>query len=154
MQIQISWHLQKPTDLDLHCLQRQDTSGSAGQGLALRVRHKWYIRPVRGGTPTWEAITPWFCLDFDGILPIVCGHLTREVTITWLLVMRQSHGNRELFKTLQKKKKKKKKISRDQCLLCAIQKEKGGILRFYCCSYFFLTGNDLGVLGVFSRKLW
>ena len=26
MQIQISWLLQKPTDLDLHCLQRQDIS--------------------------------------------------------------------------------------------------------------------------------
>ena len=37
MQIQISWLLQKPTDLDLHCLQRHDISGqdkgSAGQGL-------------------------------------------------------------------------------------------------------------------------
>ena len=27
MQIQISWLLQKPTDLDLHCLQRQGTCG-------------------------------------------------------------------------------------------------------------------------------
>ena len=27
MQIQISWLLQKPTDLDLHCLQRQDIAG-------------------------------------------------------------------------------------------------------------------------------
>ena len=27
VQIQISWLLQKPTDLDLHCLQRQGTSG-------------------------------------------------------------------------------------------------------------------------------
>ena len=27
VQIQISWLLQKPTDLDLHCLQRQDISG-------------------------------------------------------------------------------------------------------------------------------
>ena len=27
MQIQISWLLLKPTDLDLHCLQRQDISG-------------------------------------------------------------------------------------------------------------------------------
>ena len=27
MQIQISWLLQKPADLDLHCLQRQDISG-------------------------------------------------------------------------------------------------------------------------------
>ena len=27
VQIQISWLLQKPTDLDLHCLQRQGISG-------------------------------------------------------------------------------------------------------------------------------
>ena len=27
VQIQISWPLQKPTDLDLHCLQRQGISG-------------------------------------------------------------------------------------------------------------------------------
>ena len=27
VQIQISWLLQKPTDLDLHCLQKQDVSG-------------------------------------------------------------------------------------------------------------------------------
>ena len=27
MQIRISWLLQKPTDLDLHCLQRQGISG-------------------------------------------------------------------------------------------------------------------------------
>ena len=33
VQIQISWLLQKPTDLDLHCLQRQVYPGSAGQGL-------------------------------------------------------------------------------------------------------------------------
>ena len=33
MHIQISWLLQKPTDLDLHCLQRQGNPGSAGQGL-------------------------------------------------------------------------------------------------------------------------
>ena len=33
VQIQISWLLQKPTDLDLHCLQKQDYPGSAGQGL-------------------------------------------------------------------------------------------------------------------------
>ena len=33
MQIQISWLLQKPTDLDLHCLQGRVYPGSAGQGL-------------------------------------------------------------------------------------------------------------------------
>ena len=33
MQIQISWLLKKPTDLDLHCLLRQGMSCSAREGL-------------------------------------------------------------------------------------------------------------------------
>ena len=33
MQIQIGWLLQKPADLDLHCLQGRVYPGSAGQGL-------------------------------------------------------------------------------------------------------------------------
>ena len=33
VQIQISWLLKKPTDLDLHCLQGRVHLGSAGQGL-------------------------------------------------------------------------------------------------------------------------
>ena len=33
MQIQISWLLKKPTDLELHCLQSRVYPGSAGQGL-------------------------------------------------------------------------------------------------------------------------
>ena len=45
--------------------------------------------------------------------------------------------------------KKKKKKATDKYLLCAIQKEKGDICSFYYCSYFFLIGNDLGVMGVF-----
>ena len=38
VQIQISWLLQKPTDLDLHCLQNRIYPGSAGQGLIYSVR--------------------------------------------------------------------------------------------------------------------
>ena len=64
---------------------------------------------------------------------------------------RKSSVNREPFKTL-KKKKKKKKVTRDQRLLCTIANETSDIHRFYCYSYFFLTGNDLGVMGFFSRK--
>ena len=37
VQIQISWLLQKPTDLDLHCLQNMVYPGSAGQGLTVFV---------------------------------------------------------------------------------------------------------------------
>ena len=40
VQIQISWLLQKPTDLDLHCLQNRVYPGSAGQGLTLKVPFK------------------------------------------------------------------------------------------------------------------
>ena len=35
MQIQISWLLQKPTDLDLHCLQRQGISGFSRTGVKM-----------------------------------------------------------------------------------------------------------------------
>ena len=34
VQLQTSWLLKKPTDLDLHCLQRQGISGSSRQGLS------------------------------------------------------------------------------------------------------------------------
>ena len=43
MQIQISWLLQKPTDLDLHCLQRQDISGFS------RTRVKKKLKKFRIG---------------------------------------------------------------------------------------------------------
>ena len=35
VQIQICWLLKNPTNLDLHCLQRQDKSSSAGLGLSI-----------------------------------------------------------------------------------------------------------------------
>ena len=35
MQIQISWLLKKPTDLDINCLQNRVWPGSVGQGLIL-----------------------------------------------------------------------------------------------------------------------
>ena len=40
MQIQISWLLQKPTDLDLHCLQKQDISGFSRTWVKCRVAYK------------------------------------------------------------------------------------------------------------------
>ena len=60
MQIQISWLLQKPTDLDLHCFQRQDISGfsrtrvkanSINSGGAV-VKHRTRDREVPGSIPT------------------------------------------------------------------------------------------------------
>ena len=43
MQIQISWLLKKPTDLDLHCLLRQGMSCSAREGLILLPHISTYI---------------------------------------------------------------------------------------------------------------
>ena len=48
VQIQISWLLQKPTDLDLHCLQRQDISGIS----RTRINGKW---PVQWGK-AWNVV--------------------------------------------------------------------------------------------------
>ena len=39
VQIQISWLLQKPTDLDLHCLQRKDISGFS----RTKVKSEWQV---------------------------------------------------------------------------------------------------------------
>ena len=77
MQIQISWLLQKPTDLDLHCLQRQGISGSAGQGL---MRSMWaktstlaYFKEVFTTKLIWQM--PFF-LAYIPYLLEVFGHLT------------------------------------------------------------------------------
>ena len=43
MQIQISWLLQKPIDLDLHCLQGRVYPGLAGQGLRILYNNKFII---------------------------------------------------------------------------------------------------------------
>ena len=124
--------------------------------LTLRLLRKKWIKPVRVGTSTREVITPlilsritWnFHIQFaDRRWPFYRrkdGHVTRK-----------SHDRQvyqEPFKTL-KKKKKKKNVTRDQCPLCTIANETSDIQRFYCYSYFFLTGNDSGVMGFFFQKI-
>ena len=44
MQIQVSWLLQKPTDLDLHCLQSQGMSGFSRT--RVKYAHKWHFAGV------------------------------------------------------------------------------------------------------------
>ena len=53
MQIQISWLLQKPTDLDLHCLLRQGMSCSGREGLRVILYHLLEI-----GKEMTERINP------------------------------------------------------------------------------------------------
>ena len=53
MQIQISWLLQKPTDLDLHCLQRQGISGFS----RTRVKYQFLRSAESQSLPFTEPIT-------------------------------------------------------------------------------------------------
>ena len=63
MQIQISWLLQKPTDLDLLCLQRQGILDSAGQGLKTGPKN---VTSKQKGIDYIENDTTWvFALDFS-----------------------------------------------------------------------------------------
>ena len=54
MQIQISWLLQKPNDLDLHCLQKQGISGFS------RTRVKILSGMANSVDPNWSSLI-WVC---------------------------------------------------------------------------------------------
>ena len=83
VQIQISWLLQKPTDLDLHCLKNRIYPGSAGQGLRLVFAiPKWgfcysisnittvpLIRPLLGRTIDWLC---WGLTTHQPLWVILC----------------------------------------------------------------------------------
>ena len=64
MQIQISWLLQKPTDLDLHCLQRQGISAFSRTRVKLNhnqivLQYKYHLScPLRNeGAFSWTLLT-------------------------------------------------------------------------------------------------
>ena len=59
MQIQISWLLKKPTDLDLHCLQRQVISGLS----RTRVKHFVHYH-------SFPETTVWIFLKLAWDVPI------------------------------------------------------------------------------------
>ena len=46
VQIQISWLLKKPTDLDLHCLQRQGISGFSRTRVKLKFHANYYWHEI------------------------------------------------------------------------------------------------------------
>ena len=84
MQIQISWLLHKPTDLDLHCLQRKAISGlcrtrvntrqSEGQLYSL-------LQNDNGAASKFKAQTGGFNCDLDLESALLsygfCNHLTK-----------------------------------------------------------------------------
>ena len=84
MQIQISWLLQKPTDLDLHCLQRQDISGFSRTRVKGEVSREWnYFKPPSSFLQTVTRlccsssslfVRPWFHVAF--ILSVFVPYLT------------------------------------------------------------------------------
>ena len=66
MQLQISWLLQKPTDLDLHCLQRQGTSEFSRRRVKIRLQQEtrnlceeWSIKAV------WDLSVLWLTTTAD-----------------------------------------------------------------------------------------
>ena len=62
MQIQISWLLQKPTDLDLHCLLRQSISGFSRTSVKFSM----------------------LCFQTIGYDPIIPGSVSAEFGVEWL----------------------------------------------------------------------
>ena len=59
MQIQISWLLNKPTDLNLHCLQSRVYPGSTGQGLRVYIK-KTYLYNFDPLKPHFYIVKPGF----------------------------------------------------------------------------------------------
>ena len=68
MQTQISWLLKKPTDLDLHCLQRQGISGFSRTRVKIPMRflYKFYVQEWHDGPIKWSSIAVYGkqCLNF------------------------------------------------------------------------------------------
>ena len=77
---------------------------------------------------------------------------TRHAPRTTRHAPRPTENQKQCPSSFLRKGGGQKKITRDQRLLCTIVNETSDIHRFYCYSYFFLTGNDSGVMGFFSRK--
>ena len=90
MQIQISWLLQKPTDLDLHCLQRQGISGFSRTRVNVQVQgqhpHQWAPLPGSWLAARMADFTPdlQVCLSRGSIaesfyslrsLSVSCSHV-------------------------------------------------------------------------------
>ena len=107
VQIQISWLLQKPTDLDLHCLQRQGISGlSAGQDLRVFYnicpKYQETMTPYHTWPNIWTSLFcyPWICLKTAGF-PANTQRRNNVVTRSlclprWLSWMRRPTGDQEV----------------------------------------------------------
>ena len=108
LQIQISWLLQKPTDLDLHCLQNRVYPGSAGQGLSA-VAENGVVLAALLLKMRIQKVTGWVYLKFDWcetVTPKIVHHLhplpllspnppTSTVTLKWSCRLQMFHMMKE-----------------------------------------------------------
>ena len=107
MQIQISWLLQKPTDLDLHCLLRQGMPCSAREGLRKldklgRYSAIFYKGDNFCGFPAHQAPSEWnllqrkqsICFQEEQILYFL-RHLFRKEKKTILTDLSTSKENNQ-----------------------------------------------------------
>ena len=89
VQIQISWLLQKPTDLDLHCLQNRIYPGSAGQGLNSFSDNLWADIFIIICKKSLTSICMWSLMWIFNPCPAEPGYTlplqTVQIQISWLL---------------------------------------------------------------------
>ena len=88
-QIQISWLLKKPTDLDLHCLKRRAYPGSAGQGLTLTMlvgnfRVDWSWNIFYGHSLPWADSRSALSVSGKSMRTILVNHLEDCPVKVWL----------------------------------------------------------------------
>ena len=81
VQIQISWLLKKPADLDLHCFQSRRYPGSAGQGLNIFLQHmsNVQISKYRYFFTNWPKHIPFAAVAF---IPLLTGKLDIKLEIS------------------------------------------------------------------------
>ena len=76
MQIQISWLLKKPTDLDLHCLKRHDTADFSRTRVNVTYRlpsgHMTFIRYINVDATMYRRFVTLHCIDVDATLSWHC----------------------------------------------------------------------------------
>ena len=84
VQIQISWLLQKPTDLDLHCLQRQSISGFS----RTRVKIARWVANSEDPDETPHSVVSHLGLH--------CSGMSVQVWNVWYIGKKKHHVNRQL----------------------------------------------------------
>ena len=108
MQIQISWLLQKPTDLDLHCLQRQGISRFS------RTRVKWPMVVIKSLPILHHSAVLFFLFSLGSMGPFlypwksnsalasVRRHIAAlQTTLLHLNILRQSESLTSILSSVQ-----------------------------------------------------